>query len=361
MEGKLDVSIQNSDSVLQNGDDDSTVEIALFGLGRIGTIHLENLLSNPQIKVHYCVEQCPERSNFVKNRWRLYDTEFVEPSEDQQVLDDPRVDAVVVCTPTGTHESLVLRSLHAGKAVLCEKPLAFSYEGIQKCYEAARDANKPLLCAFNRRFDPGFRSIKQRVLEGEVGKVHVVKTCSRDSPLPSIEYLKTSGGMFHDSTVHDIDLICWIMGEYPISVSAQAHAFIPAVEEIGDYDTIAVVLKFPSGSLGVIDMSRNSVYGYDQRLEVFGPKGMLTCGDVRPTSVQRHSTIGSTAVPICFSFASRYHESYLSEINHFVSSVLGHAKIEISGEDTLANSRIASACDESAKTNRVVQINWDKK
>ncbi|GIY11876.1 inositol 2-dehydrogenase, partial [Caerostris extrusa] len=268
------------------------------------------------------------------------------------------IDAVLVCTPTFTHEEIVMKSLESGKAVFCEKPLALNDEGIERCLNAAKKYQKPLLCAFNRRFDPGLRSLKDRIDAGEIGTVKVVKTCSRDSPKPSIDYLKISGGIFHDCAVHDIDLICWVLGEYPVSVSSFAHAHFEDIKDLGDQDTVCIIMKFPSGALATIDLSRHAVYGYDQRVEVFGSDGMLTCGEQRPTGVQAHNVKGKTAVPIFFSFASRYQESYANEMEHFLSVVQGTEDCDVTGESILAVSKIASACEESVHKGKVVTLDW---
>ncbi|XP_022235200.1 uncharacterized protein LOC106475363 isoform X2 [Limulus polyphemus] len=335
------------------------VGIALFGLGRIGTIHLEKIMCNPRAELLYCVEASRARGDYVHDKWKLSNTRMLTPPESDVVFSDPRVIAVVICTPTYSHELLVKKALETGKAVLCEKPLSLSREGAAECYEAASKAGKPLLCAFNRRFDPGFKNIKDRVERGDVGQVQVVKTCSRDSPQPSIEYIKTSGGIFHDCAIHDIDLICWILGELPISVSAHSHAFNSLFKGIDDFDTVGIMMKFRSGVISLIDLSRCAVYGYDQRLEVFGSKGMVSSGDVRPTGVVSHCSNGTTAVPIYYSFASRYGDAYSFEIDHFLDTVQGLSEVEIRPHDTYATSKIASACEESARTGKLVTISWD--
>lgn len=334
------------------------VGIALFGLGRIGTIHLDNLKRNPRVNIVYCIEESSERSNFVQNKWKLVEPEttFLKPGDKEKVFKDKRVHAVIICTPTFAHEELVIKSLESGKSVFCEKPLSLSEEGIERCLSAAKISSKPLLTAFNRRFDPGLRSLKSRVDAGEIGKVQVIKTCSRDSPKPSIDYLKISGGIFHDCAVHDIDFICWVAGEYPSSVSAYAHANFEDVKSIGDYDTVAIMMKFPSGILATIDLSRQAVYGYDQRVEVFGTKGMLTNGDQRPVGVKFHNERGTTAVPIYFSFASRYQESYQAEMEHFLNVVQGKEECEITPESVLAISRIATACEKVANSGKSLSL-----
>ncbi|RWS03091.1 inositol 2-dehydrogenase-like protein, partial [Dinothrombium tinctorium] len=355
-----DVGLESIPKIMKNGrevyQENKIVRVAVFGLGRIGIIHLEKLLSHPSVKLMYCVEADKKRAQFVECRYNLFGVKFLTPDEEEIVLNDEELDAIIIGTPTQLHEKLVIKALEAGKGVLCEKPLAVTFEGMRRCYELANKFNLPLLCAFNRRFDPSFRQIKDRVERGEVGQVQMVKTCARDCPLPSLEYLKTSGGIFHDCAVHDIDMICWILGEYPITVYAEGHAFIPEIEAIGDYDTVSITMKFASGIIASIDLSRNAVYGYDQRLEVFGSKGMLCSNGVRPTAVEHHSSIGATQVPICYSFASRYAEAYNIEVEHFINCMKGTQQIDVKDFQTLAVNKVASCCEESAKEKKVVEI-----
>ena len=184
------------------------------------------------------------------------------------MLKDEEVDAVIITTPTDSHESYVLSALKANKAVFCEKPISGEREVIEECYNLADKMKCPMLCAFNRRFDPQLSKIRQETVEGKVGQVHHIKMTSRDAPVPSMAYLKISNGIFHDCAVHDVDMACWLAGEKPITVFAQGSAFDPEIEAIGDLDTAAIVLKFPSGALASIALSRHSQEGYDQRLEV---------------------------------------------------------------------------------------------
>lgn len=342
--------------------DFTPVRVAIFGLGRIGTIHLEKIISIPSIKLLYCVEDCIERANYVSLVWRLEDrgVKVVASKDAAAIYSDPNVDALFVCTPTLTHEEIVLKGLAAGKAIFCEKPFAKGTEAIEKCYKLAAEKSLPIFCAFNRRFDPGFAQLRQRVLSGVVGKVHVVKTTSRDSPLPSMEYLKTSGGIYQDCIVHDIDLICWVLGEYPINVTSQAHCFRSDIAEFDDFDTVAVTMKFPSGALGTIDVSRFAVYGYDIRLEAFGDKGMIDCNEKRPSEVVLSADQGSTVSPICFSFASRFYDAYKNEALHFVDLFKGKAEPSVTAESTLAVNKIASACEKAARNGTTVAINWDR-
>ncbi|XP_014212010.2 uncharacterized protein LOC106641938 [Copidosoma floridanum] len=271
-----------------------------------------------------------------------------------------RVDAVVVCSPTYTHEGIVTRALEAKKAVFCEKPIAENPEDTAKCYEAADKFGKPLFCAFNRRFDPSYSNVRQRLRSGEIGHVHTIKLVARDSPLPSIDYLKISGGIFHDCMVHDIDLMTYTIGEYPTKVAVYATAHIPEIRSIKDWDTVVAIFKFPSGTVGTVDLSRNSCYGYDQRLEVFGPRGMIDATNEQPLHcvTTQIGLAGQRRPPIYYSFASRFKLAYHYEMEAFIDVVLGKAKPLVHPKEILAVSKIASACEESAKTGKSVDISW---
>ena len=220
----------------------------------------------------------------------------------------------------------------------------------------AETHNIPLLCAFNRRFDPAIHFVHDRVKNDDIGKVQVIKTTSRDSSLPSVDYVKISGGIFHDSCVHDIDLICWIMGEAPHTVFCLANAFHSEIGELNDVDTVGVVMKFPSGAIGQIDMSRHAVYGYDQRVEVFGSNGMLTSNNSSSLNVTHSHTGGSSQHPIKFSFAQRYAESYILEMNHFINVLRKKENLLVSKDDVLRSFNVAEAIEKSHRTGKPVAL-----
>ena len=188
---------------------------------------------------------------------------------------------MIVATPTHSHETYVRRALQAKKAVFCEKPVAVDMNRLRECYNLAEEVKCPLFCAFNRRFDLGMSRLRDQLKQGRVGKLYQIKTTSRDSPSPGIDYLKISNGIFHDCAVHDIDMVCWVVGERPIGVFAQGSAFDPEIGALGDVDTVAIVLKFASGVLASIDLSRHSQYGYDQRLEVNMQFKIMWCCSVK--------------------------------------------------------------------------------
>lgn len=336
------------------------LRVALFGVGRAGTIHLSSIMSNPRMKLMYIVDDIESKWPKLKDYWHLDDVTFLNSKQANKVYQDPNVDVVVVASPTFTHETIVTRSLESKKAVFCEKPIAENPENTLKCYELANKVGKPLFAAFNRRFDPSIIAAYERVHNGEVGHVHVMKVVSRDSPLPTIEYLKNSGGIFHDCIVHDFDMTTWMLGELPIKVTAQGHTHIPEIAAFGDYDTVMIMLYFPSGTLAMIDVSRSCNIGYDQRLEIYGPKGLVTVESQRPipSLTVQHGVQGPMQAPMYYSFPSRYREAYQKEMDHFLDVTLGMTNMSVTSKQTMAVSKIASACEESAKTGKSVELKW---
>ncbi|ODM94418.1 putative oxidoreductase YrbE [Orchesella cincta] len=338
------------------------VTVALFGVGRAGTIHLGNLLGNTRIILKYVVEERFERREEIENMIGGSSSsaiQFVGADQTDAVLGDKGLQAVVITTPTFAHKELVLKALDYGKAVFCEKPIADNNEDIKKCYQKAQDAGLPLLCAFNRRFDPSFSTLAKKVHAGELGKVHMVKTCARDSPLPSMEYLKISNGIFHDCAVHDIDLVCWTLGQFPTRVFSTATAHRKEIADIDDFDTVAIQMTFPEGTMALIDLSRFAVYGYDQRIEVFGPGGMLQCNNQSSVTLQSYKSDGVQDQPIWYSFASRYDDAYKRQLDHFINVVQGKEELIITAKQTLACCRVASAAEKSARTGLPVDIKYD--
>ncbi|XP_049865020.1 uncharacterized oxidoreductase YrbE-like [Pectinophora gossypiella] len=336
---------------------------AMFGLGRAGSIHLASIINNPRIVLKYVVDDQTSKFADLKKYWNLSDdVVFLTSKEADKVYNDKTVNVIFVGSPTHTHHDIVVKSIAANKDVFCEKPIAENIEDTKKCYEAAKAKGRALFAAFNRRFDPAYRSLKDRVRKGEVGHVQILKVTARDSPLPSIEYLKTSGGVFHDCLVHDIDMSCWVLGELPIRVQASASALIPEIKAIDDFDTIAFLLTFPSGAIVLGDNSRYSAYGYDQRLEVFGNKGMLKVENEKPThSVESYiGHEGIKTAPIYYSFPSRFKEAYKYELEHFLDVVQKSVPMEVGSWQCLAVSKIATAAEQSARTGQAVDIDWSK-
>ncbi|XP_034952655.1 myo-inositol 2-dehydrogenase-like [Chelonus insularis] len=352
---------ENNRALTSDTASDPIIRIAIFGVGRAGMIHLDNIINNPRTKLIYIVDDMESNWPKIKKHFRLNDVIFLNSKQSDKVFKDPNVDAVLVASPTHTHELIVTKALEAKKSVFCEKPVAENRQNTEKCYATAQKTGKTLFTAFNRRFDPSYNAVRNRVRKGEVGHVHVLRIVSRDSPLPTIEYLRESGGIFHDCMVHDIDMMTWILGEYPTRVSVQASANIPEINAINDFDTVVTSLKFPSGTLGVIDLSRNSVYGYDMRLEAFGPKGMVRAENEQPIHCVEtmYNYNGPNQPPIWYSFPSRFRLAYQKELDHFLDIILGKVEPSVKPKETLAVSKIAAACEESARTGKMIEIHWN--
>ncbi|XP_063927678.1 inositol 2-dehydrogenase-like [Zophobas morio] len=334
---------------------------ALFGVGRAGTIHLSFLIKEPKTDLLYVIDDDKTKLEKLKKYWNLESVKFLTNAESDVAFKDPRVRAVVISSPTHTHEDIVTKALSHNKGVFCEKPVAENLAQTKLLYDKAKQVKQPLFSAFNRRFDPSFASIRNRVRAGDVGRVLTVKVCSRDSPLPTIQYLSTSGGIFHDCAVHDIDMTLYILGEYPTKVTVAANANIPEIAEINDYDTVGIMLSFASGAIGIIDLSRHSTYGYDQRVEVFGQKGMIKAENRQPIyNVETYTERDVVRAPIHYSFPSRYQEGYENEMRHFLEVLEGKTSLSIDTKDVLAVSKIATACEESVRTGNSVEIKWSK-
>ncbi|XP_072386553.1 myo-inositol 2-dehydrogenase-like [Diabrotica undecimpunctata] len=337
--------------------------VAIFGIGRAGTIHLLNLIGNRRANILYIVDDDLNKLENVKKSYKrcLNETSFLTSKDRNKVFVDSKVDFVICASPTYTHEVIVRSALEHHKAVFCEKPVAVTLEETKALIDLSKKVNKPLLSAFNRRFDDSYSKIKEKVRQGEVGKVLTVKVCSRDSPLPSIGYLKTSDGIFRDCSVHDIDQIISVLGEYPNKVSVFAHANIPEIRNINDVDTVSMIMAFDSGALGIIDLSRQCVYGYDQRLEVFGEKGMIKAENKCPMqNLEEYKPEMTKKSPIYYSFASRYQDAYKRELEHFMNVLEGKDKLLITGQDLLNVFKIAIACETSWKTGQTVPLTWSK-
>jgi myo-inositol 2-dehydrogenase/D-chiro-inositol 1-dehydrogenase len=266
-------------------------------------------------------------------------------------------DGVLVCTPTPTHYQVVKAALLGGKHVFCEKPISLNLQESDECYELAKSKGLHLLVAFQRRYDPTFVKLKHVVEEGGIGTLQKVRTVSRDNPVPSIEYLKTSGGIYHDCLSHDIDLIRWITGMEPVEVFSYGTNFIDEIHGINDFDNVDCILKFSNGILATIDVSRKAVYGYDQTITCLGDKGVVTANNETPTTVVHGTVNGFHSDPNHYSFPTRYKEAYTFEIEHYIDLLLGVTKVpKLTHKDVHNNAIIAHALEESARSGQPVKL-----
>jgi len=268
------------------------------------------------------------------------------------------VDAVLICTPTTTHADLIERAAAAGKAVFCEKPVDLSSARIETCLASVERAGIPLMIGFNRRFDPNFATLRQRLADGEVGDVELVTILSRDPSPPPASYVATSGGLFRDMMIHDLDMARFLLlGDEPVEVHAVGSSLVdPEIGKVGDVDTAAVLLKTASGKIVQISNSRRATYGYDQRVEVHGSKGMIRAGNIHRTTVEVATGNGFTADPVQDFFLERYAEAYRAELEAFLTAVSTGTAPQPSGRDGLMAQRLADAATEAAFSGKPVRL-----
>ena len=329
----------------------SSLGIAILGLGRAGKFHLKSIRETSNVDLRYAVDPNLSLAQSVAEEHHC-----AAVSEASIALTDPQVKAVIIATPTFSHHSLIVQSLHAGKAVLTEKPLGTTLQEIDQCYELASTKSLPLFVAFQRRFDPSFADLARGVRNKAIGQLQFIRTVSRDNPTPSIDYIKTSCGIFHDCIVHDLDMICHISREKPVEVFAMGTNFIEAIKQVGDLDTVLVSLKFASGLLATIDVSRKSVYGYDQRVEVFGSAGMIQANNRSSLTTVSSTVPQVTEPPIDFSFPTRYREAYLRELELFRDCVLASDPVPVSHQEVRANFILAEAAEKSCRTGKSISV-----
>jgi myo-inositol 2-dehydrogenase/D-chiro-inositol 1-dehydrogenase len=329
------------------------IGVCVVGTGRIGAVHFNNIVANLRFKLLYVIDVDTKRAAEFANK---AGGDCLSSGSLDVALKDDRVKAIVVCTPTADHREIILASIRAGKAIMCEKPISLKVEEIDECYNEAAKHKIPLLCGYQRRSDPSFVQLQETCRKGGVGTLQIVKTMSRDNPVPTLAYLKISGGIFHDCGSHDIDLCRWILNEDPDEVYCVASAFRKEIAEINDFDTVLITLKYPSGALGSIDLSREAVYGYDQRIEVHGSGGMVQAMNRQPTSMVLSTKQGVSIDPNCYSFPQRYEHAYAKELDHFADVVEGKAVPKLTHDDARKVAIIADAAEESCRTGKPVSM-----
>ncbi|KQN72577.1 inositol 2-dehydrogenase [Devosia sp. Leaf64] len=328
-----------------------TVRFGLLGAGRIGKVHAKAIGSNPKAKLVAVADPMADAANAIASQYgaevRTIDT----------TLTSADIDAVVVCTPTDTHADLIERFARAGKAIFCEKPVDLDVERVKACLRVVDETGATLMVGFNRRFDPHFQAVKQAIDEGQVGTVEMVTITSRDPGAPPVDYIKRSGGIFRDMTIHDFDMARFMLGEEIETVTAQGSVLVdPAIGEAGDYDSVSVMLSTASGKHATISNSRRATYGYDQRVEVHGSKGAVAIENQRPVSIEVANAAGYTRPPLHDFFMTRYTEAYAREISSFIDFVESKTPASPSGTDGLIALALADAALKSVKEGRAVKV-----
>ena len=327
------------------------ISIALLGAGRIGQIHGRNIAASPRAKLAAIADPFPEGAK------ALSAATGAPVRTADEILADRSIDAVLIGTPTDTHADYIDAAARAGKAVFCEKPVDMSSARIRETLERVDKAGIALMIGFNRRFDPNFAALQKRLADGVAGNVELVTILSRDPAPPPVSYIKHSGGLFRDMMIHDFDMARFLLGEDATEIFAVGSALVdPAIGEAGDVDTAAVVLKTASGKICQISNSRRATYGYDQRIEVHGSKGMLSAANVPETTVSFAGAAGIVSDPVQNFFLERYAAAYRLEIEAFIDFVEKGAKPSPDGVDGLKAQMMADAATQSRETGKPVSI-----
>lgn len=325
------------------------VNVALLGAGRIGKVHAKAVSMSEGATVVAVADAFEEAANALAQAYgaRVSSIDEIAAASD--------VDAVIICTPTDTHADLIEQFVKAGKAVFCEKPIDLSLERVKSCLKTVEDLDGTLMLGFNRRFDPHFRAVKEAIEAGRIGDVESVHITSRDPGAPPPAYIQSSGGIFRDMTIHDFDMARFLLGEEVTSVFATASVLVdPEIGKLGDYDSAMVVLTTASGKQCAISNSRRATYGYDQRIEVHGSKGVVSAENQRPVSIEVATAEGYTRPPLHDFFMTRYTEAYAAEISTFVEAINQGQAPQPSGEDGLKALALAEAAVKSVAERRAI-------
>jgi len=324
--------------------------VAVLGAGRIGRIHAHNVAAHSQLKLAAIVDPVGDSAA------RLATETGAATATLDAVLGDPAIHGVVVASPTDQHLDQTRRAIAAGKAVLCEKPIDQDL-ATARAAAAELGGRRPLLLGFNRRFDRHFGALKKQLAAGRIGSLESLLIVSHDPAPPPIAYVKVSGGLFKDMAIHDFDMARFLLGEEPVEVFASAACLVdPAIGEAGDIDTARTVLKTASGRICVISNSRRSGYGYDQRIEAYGAKGLLKADNVRESTVAHWGADGPQLDAFQNFFLDRYAEAYRTEIEHFVDILAGKAEPLVGFDDAVKALELAEAAAKSVATGQAVRL-----
>ncbi len=330
------------------------INFTLLGAGRIGKMHAQNIISNPKCNLVSVYDVNKDNANIVAKICNAK----VENSP-EEAINNQEVQAVFIASTTTTHIKYIIHSAKAGKPILCEKPIDLDINKVNECYNEIKNLEVPIQIGFNRRFDESHRKLKLAKDKGEIGNLEMIIITSRDPSPSTLEYHKTSGGLFRDCTIHDFDLSRFYLDNDPIvEISAFASNLVSEdLKKIGDYDTAMILMKSKNGVLIHINNSRRSVYGYDQRVEIFGSKGMLISNNQTQTSVEKFNKEGTfVKEPILDFFIERYDQAYKSQLNDFINKIRENKKPSVTYEDGQSALILANAAYESLEKNTKIKL-----
>lgn len=328
-----------------------TVKFGVLGAGRIGQVHSRAIASVEGATLVAVADPVAKAAESVSESYGC-DVRTID-----QIAGSEDIDAVVICTPTDTHADLIEKFVRAGKAVFCEKPIDLDLSRVRDCLATVDSENGTLMVGFQRRFDPDFMALKFAIDDGQIGKVEMISLISRDPGAPPADYIRRSGGIFRDMTIHDFDVARWLLGEEVESVQAAASVLTdPEIGKLGDYDSVNVILTTAGGKQCTINNSRRATYGYDQRIEVHGSDGSVRAENHREARVEIANGTGYTRPPLMNFFMSRYVAAYANEIASFVQAVLQKLPTVTTGHDGLMALALADAALLSVRERRVVKV-----
>lgn len=320
------------------------LRIGVIGAGRIGKLHSNNLANRVPKAQLMCISDVyePAAKAQAEKLGIAYTTDY------HDILNDPTIDAVFICSSTDTHSPISIEAAKAGKHIFCEKPIDHDLDKIKAVLEEVKKAGVKYQVGFNRRFDRNFKHVHDVVKNGGVGDVQIVKVTSRDPEAPPISYVKGSGGIFVDMTIHDFDMVRYLSGSEVEEVSTFGACLVdPEIGKAGDVDTCIINLRFRNGALGVIDNSRQAVYGYDQRIEVFGSKGCITADNETANNTTYYTADGVMKEKPLWFFLERYNDAFIQEETEFVKACLEDTETPVGSFDGLQPVRIAIAAKKS--------------
>jgi len=328
-----------------------TLGFALLGAGRIGQVHAGAIALNPDATVVAVADAVRANAEALIARFggERRDIDAIAAAKD--------IDAVLICTPTNTHADLIETFARTGKAIFCEKPIDLEIARVQACLKVVQETGAHLMVGFNRRFDPEFIALKRAITQGQIGKIETINITSRDPGPPPADYIKSSGGIFRDMTIHDFDMARFLLDEEIDSVMARASVLVdPMIGELGDFDTASILLTSASGRHCTISNSRRATYGYDQRIEVHGSKGLVSAQNQREVSVEIATAQGYLRPPLHDFFMTRYIAAYAAEIAAFIASLSDRSLDIPNGKDGLRALQIAVAAQKSVQMGKVEKV-----
>lgn len=331
------------------------LKVGIIGAGRIGKVHGESL------KYHVKNAQVVAMADpFWTEDSKKWAQEIGIPNcytDYHDIINDPSIDVVMICSSTQTHAPISIEAIKAGKHVFCEKPISKDLSEIKAVMEQLEKSNVKYQVGFNRRFDHNFHAVRSAIIDGKIGDVQIVKITSRDPDTPPIEYVKVSGGMFLDMTIHDFDMVRYLTGSDVDEIYVNGAVLIdPKIGEVGDVDTAVISMKLKNGALAVIDNSRKADYGYDQRAEVFGSKGQVAVSNDSLSSAVISTNSGVVSEKPLYFFLERYMESFSREVTEFTESIINNTPVPVSVNDGLQAVLIGIAAGKSLREHRPVKL-----